>query len=417
MNRTATSEHNGYSGALDAELGYKISLNKEGSNAIHKMYLRPFIGAMGSYISNEGYEEKGAQDLNLKIEDYSAFSAQARAGLGINGKVKKFGWYAKMGVRQLLTAEYNEIETSLLNLGDVTKMKIRSAENAQTTISGGIGADYEISENWTIFANGLGNFADVSTNYYANVGLTYKFGCKNNKKPVENIDEKTAKLEEMLTEKTKIEEELNEQLAQKEKELQNLRDKEGKELSDVERALLNDAETKEELNEQLTQKEKELQALKGGRELSDVEKALLNYVETKEKEMQNKVQNYENNDTSEQQKKSVRLTASPTFEFGTSELSDEGKDDLEKVAQEIQNHPEAEIVLEGHTDSVGSENVNKRLSEERAFSMATSLKKNYKVQNPISVVGKGADEPVETNDTEEGRAKNRRVDVILKNDK
>ena len=89
---------------------------------------------------------------------------------------------------------------------------------------------------------------------------------------------------------------------------------------------------------------------------------------------------------------------------------------LKKVAQEIQNHPEAEVVLEGHTDSIGSENVNKRLSEERAFSMATSLKKNYKVQNTISVIGKGEEEPVETNATEEGRAKNRRVEVILKSD-
>ena len=173
MERTATSQHKGYSGALDAELGYKIHLNKEGSNAIHKVYLRPFIGATGGYINNEGYEEKGAGDLNLKVEGYDSFTADARAGLGLNGKVKRFGWYIKGGVRHKLTEDYNEIEMSLLSFSDDTKMKIRSAETSKLAILGGLGADYELSDAWTIFANGLGNFADKSTNYYANVGLTY----------------------------------------------------------------------------------------------------------------------------------------------------------------------------------------------------------------------------------------------------
>ena len=223
VDRAASSEHNGYSAALDLEAGYKISLNKD-EKAKHKMYLKPFIGAIGSYVNNEGYEEKGAESLNLKIEDYSAMTAEARAGLELNGKTKRFGWYAKAGVRQLLTDKYNEIETSLLDFTDETKMKIWSAENAQTTITGGIGADYDLSKNWTIFANGLGNFADVTTNYYANVGLMYKFNCVNDKKKKEDsTKEYLQELQNRLREKDKEIgnlKEANKEIENKEQELQ-----------------------------------------------------------------------------------------------------------------------------------------------------------------------------------------------------
>jgi opacity protein-like surface antigen len=239
MNRMANSEHHGYSAALDLEAGYKIGLTD--NQARHKVYLKPFIGALGSYINTEEYKEKGADSLNLKVARYDAAAAEARAGLEINGRVKKFGWYAKAGVRQLLTKDYREVKLSLLDYEDDTKMYIRSAENAATALTGGIGADYDLSENWTIFANGLGNFADVSTNYYANVGLAYRFGCNHNKK---KVDEDAEDYKKLLEEKVRAEEELKRQLAEKEKELAALRAKEAKELQDREKAL-NDAKAKE----------------------------------------------------------------------------------------------------------------------------------------------------------------------------
>ena len=381
MDRTANSDHNGYSAALDLEAGYKISLNKKDSQARHKMYLKPFVGVIGSYMNNEGYEEKGAESLNLKIENYDAMTAEARSGLEINGKIKKFGWYAKAGVRQLLTDKRNEIEISLLDFADETKMKIWSAENAQTTLTGGIGADYDLSENWTIFANGLGNFADVSTNYYANIGLIYKFGCKHNKK-VMNENKKEERVIEIVDNNANEEEELRKQLEEKERELQAAKTKEEQELRDREKAL---------------------------REAEEREKAL-----------QEQLQNYEAKIVSEQEAqqmkektiKSIRISG-PTFNFGTTKLSADGKGKLKEVANEIQNYPDAEVLIEGHTDSVGSDEVNQKLSEQRASSVATSLKKDHKIKNDISVIGKGEKEPIASNATKEGRAKNRRVEIIL----
>jgi len=362
MDRTANSEHNGYSAALDLEVGYKISLNKKDSQSKHKIYLKPFIGAIGSYMNNEGYEEKNAESLNLKIEDYNAMTAEARAGLELNGKVKKFGWYAKAGARQLLTDKQNEIETSLLDFKDETKMKIWSAENAQTTITGGIGVDYDLSENWNIFANGLGNFADVATNYYANVGLMYKFGCINNKKVT---DEDVEKITAMLNDKITEEEALKEEMKNKEKEL-------------------NDAKERE-------------------------------------KELQNRIQKYEANVVSEQEAekmknkkiKTFKLGEKPTFVFGTDKLNNNGVESLKQVATELENYPDAEVLVEGHTDNVGGDEVNQVISEKRAASVATSLKKDYGVRNNIAVIGKGKSEPIASNDTAEGRAKNRRVEITI----
>ncbi len=362
MDRTANSEHNGYSAALDLEVGYKISLNKKGSQSKHKIYLKPFIGAVGSYINNEGYEEKNADSLNLKIEDYSAMTAEARAGLELNGRVKKFGWYAKAGARQLLTDKQNEIESSLLDFKDETKMKIWSAENAQTTITGGIGVDYDLSENWNIFANGLGNFANVATNYYANVGLMYKFGCINNKKVT---DEDVEKITAMLNDKITEEEALKKEIDEKDKEL-------------------NDAKERE-------------------------------------KELQNRIQKYEANVVSEQEAekmknkkiKTFKLGEKPTFVFGTDQLNNNGKTSLKQVATELENYPDAEVLVEGHTDNVGSDEVNQVISEKRASSVATSLKKDYGVRNNIAVIGKGKNEPIASNDTAEGRAQNRRVEITI----
>ena len=369
MDRIANSEHNGYSAALDLEAGYKISLNKKDSQAKHKMYLKPYLGVTGSYINNEGFEEKGADSLNLKVEGYDNFAAQARAGIGINGKVKKFGWYAKAGVRQFLTEDYNEIESSLLDYTDQTQMKIRSAELDKFSYGGGLGVDFELSKAWTVFANGLASFADKSNNYYGNIGLMYKFGCPNNEK---KTDEDVEKITAMLNDKMTEEEMLKRQLADKDKELAN--------------------------------KEKEL-----------------NDAKNREKELQNRIQKYEANVVSEQQAqkmkqntvKTFRLGEKPTFVFGTDKLNKNGKESLKQVATELEGYPDAEVLVEGHTDNVGGDEINQKISEQRASAVATTLKKDYGVKNNISVIGKGKTEPIASNDTAAGRAQNRRVEIII----
>lgn len=87
--------------------------------------------------------------------------------------------------------------------------------------------------------------------------------------------------------------------------------------------------------------------------------------------------------------------------------SEEGLQDLYKMLSES---PEVRILITGHTDDVGSERFNLILSEKRAKSVKDALVQRGIEAERIEIVGKGESEPVAPNDTEEGRAENRRVE-------
>jgi len=87
---------------------------------------------------------------------------------------------------------------------------------------------------------------------------------------------------------------------------------------------------------------------------------------------------------------------------------------LTKVGNAFREYPESRIVVEGHTDSFGSDEQNQKLSEERSTAVREYLVANTGVEAArISAVGYGESHPIATNDTREGRAKNRRIDIVI----
>lgn len=99
-----------------------------------------------------------------------------------------------------------------------------------------------------------------------------------------------------------------------------------------------------------------------------------------------------------------------SFAFDSSEIKGDNK--LNELDKDIQAHPDAVILVEGHTDNIGSDEYNKELSYDRARAVAQAIaQKGY--PNEVRLYGKGNTEPIASNDTEEGRAQNRRVDVVL----
>jgi outer membrane protein OmpA-like peptidoglycan-associated protein len=87
---------------------------------------------------------------------------------------------------------------------------------------------------------------------------------------------------------------------------------------------------------------------------------------------------------------------------------------LTKVQNAINTFPDCSVTIEGHTDSYGSDATNLRLSEERAEAVRQYLLANLRLDDSrISSVGYGESKPIANNETAEGRARNRRIDVVI----
>ncbi len=102
------------------------------------------------------------------------------------------------------------------------------------------------------------------------------------------------------------------------------------------------------------------------------------------------------------------------FDIDSDRLKSSSKATLDRVISKIKElYPDREIVVEGHTDDSGSAAYNQNLSERRAKRVAGEIKEELD-HDKVSYKGKGATEPRESNRSASGRAKNRRVDVIIK---
>ncbi|MDA3901354.1 MAG: OmpA family protein [Spirochaetes bacterium] len=99
------------------------------------------------------------------------------------------------------------------------------------------------------------------------------------------------------------------------------------------------------------------------------------------------------------------------FDTGSAYIRPSSYRFLEQLALYMKNNPSKGIIINGHTDSVGTEEVNRRLSLNRARAVARYLIRNGIAADRIRTNGLGTSENIESNDTEEGRQKNRRVEI------
>lgn len=102
------------------------------------------------------------------------------------------------------------------------------------------------------------------------------------------------------------------------------------------------------------------------------------------------------------------------FATGSHELAPESFKELSALAAYLLNHPEKRAEIAGHTDNVGSDEANRLLSQRRAQSVFRYLAEQGVAENRLSFKGYGKSRPIATNDTEEGRQQNRRVECVLK---
>jgi outer membrane protein OmpA-like peptidoglycan-associated protein len=103
------------------------------------------------------------------------------------------------------------------------------------------------------------------------------------------------------------------------------------------------------------------------------------------------------------------------FATGKSNLTGGSGPNLDKLAAFLGEYPDRTVLIEGHTDSVGSEESNQLLSQRRAESVRSYLVNRGVSANRLTTAGLGQGSPVASNDTATGRQQNRRVEVIISN--
>ncbi len=101
------------------------------------------------------------------------------------------------------------------------------------------------------------------------------------------------------------------------------------------------------------------------------------------------------------------------FAVNKSELQPTAKTNIESLAKILNKYPDTNVIIEGDTDSEGSEEYNQKLSERRALAVADYTRNAGVDGIRITTVGRGESNPVASNETAEGRAQNRRVEIAI----
>jgi outer membrane protein OmpA-like peptidoglycan-associated protein len=101
------------------------------------------------------------------------------------------------------------------------------------------------------------------------------------------------------------------------------------------------------------------------------------------------------------------------FDFDKADIKSESKPALDEIAKLLADNPDLKVLIVGHTDNVGKFDYNIKLSERRAKAVVEALKRDYGIDGGrLRPAGVGMMAPTATNDTDDGRAKNRRVELV-----
>ena len=109
----------------------------------------------------------------------------------------------------------------------------------------------------------------------------------------------------------------------------------------------------------------------------------------------------------------VTFASGLLYDFDSDRVRAEAATNLRNLAQSLDKYPNTDILIVGHTDSVGSDSYNQDLSQRRAQAAADFLASQDVARSRLRTAGRGETEPVATNDTDAGRGQNRRVEVAI----
>src|SRR3954469_10247722 len=109
----------------------------------------------------------------------------------------------------------------------------------------------------------------------------------------------------------------------------------------------------------------------------------------------------------------VTFASGILFPFNSTEILPAGRENLQKLAASLDKYPNSDILIVGHTDSVGTDAYNNDLSQRRANAAGACLQSLGVAQTRLQMSAKGEREPIQSNDTDAGRQANRRVEIAI----
>jgi OOP family OmpA-OmpF porin len=113
-------------------------------------------------------------------------------------------------------------------------------------------------------------------------------------------------------------------------------------------------------------------------------------------------------------KEKVTISLNVQFDTDKAVVKEKYNDDIKRVADFMKEFPDTTAVIEGYTDNIASAAYNQKLSEKRANSVRQYLIDKFGIDGSrLTAKGYGEDKPIASNDTEEGRQQNRRVQAVL----
>lgn len=109
----------------------------------------------------------------------------------------------------------------------------------------------------------------------------------------------------------------------------------------------------------------------------------------------------------------VKFDSGILFDFDQSILKPSARTNIESLATSLKNNPETNILIVGHTDATGTDAYNYRLSERRAAAVKAYTQSQGISSSRLTTEGRGETEPIASNESEAGRAQNRRVEIVI----
>jgi outer membrane protein OmpA-like peptidoglycan-associated protein len=109
----------------------------------------------------------------------------------------------------------------------------------------------------------------------------------------------------------------------------------------------------------------------------------------------------------------VTFASGILYPFNSTDILPDGRTNLQQLASSLEKYPNSDVLVVGHTDSVGTDVYNLDLSQRRAMAASSYLQTLGVPASRLHAVGKGESEPIQPNDTDAGRAQNRRVEVAI----